>query len=60
MDDGVPRRQFKLINNCNEQIRVGATGGFVKKLENEDESCPVGSELDLAVSGFIFPVCVVA
>ncbi|CAN0382645.1 unnamed protein product, partial [Ascophyllum nodosum] len=49
VDDGVPRRQFKLINNCNEQIRVGATGGFVKKLENEDESCPVGSELDLAV-----------
>lgn len=50
MDDGVPRRQFTVVNNCNEQIRIGATGGFVKYKTDEDESCPVGTVLDESVS----------
>lgn len=40
-----------MVNNCHEQIRVGATGGFVKRLAYpEEESCPDGSVLDAAVS----------
>ncbi|CAN0051618.1 unnamed protein product [Scytosiphon promiscuus] len=50
VEDGLPRRKFTVINNCEEQIRLGATGGFVKRLDNSDEeSCPDGSVLDDAV-----------
>lgn len=51
MDDGIPRRQFTVTNNCGEQIRIGATGGFVARIEDPDEeSCPAGSVLDENVS----------
>lgn len=48
--DGVPRRKFTVINSCLEQVRLGATGGYVKALDNPTvESCPEGSVLDEAV-----------
>lgn len=51
VEDGIPRRQFTVVNNCAEQIRLGATGGFVKSLADKTvESCPDGSVLDEAVS----------
>ncbi|CBJ30709.1 thaumatin-domain containing protein [Ectocarpus siliculosus] len=48
--DGVPRRKFTVINSCFEQVRLGATGGYVKALDDPTvESCPEGSVLDEAV-----------
>lgn len=53
-EDGLPRRKLTVTNNCEEQIRLGATGGFVKRLDNaNEESCPDGSVLDEAVSGIV-------
>lgn len=53
VEDGIPRRQFTIVNNCAEQIRLGATGGFVKPLADKTmETCPDGSVLDEAVSTF--------
>lgn len=53
MEDGKPRRKFTIVNNCAEQIRLGATGGFVKPLADQTvETCPDGSVLDEAVSEF--------
>lgn len=47
----MPRRQFTINNNCDGQIRLGATGGFVKSLTNPTvETCPDGSVLDDKVS----------
>eukprot|EP00904_Undaria_pinnatifida_P003700 jgi/Undpi1/13330/HiC_scaffold_8.g02989.m1 len=46
VDDGVPRRKLTMINNCNDQIRIGATGGFVTHIKDETETCPEGSVLD--------------
>lgn len=47
----MPRRKFTIVNNCAEQIRLGATGGFVKALADPTiETCPEGSVLDEAVS----------
>lgn len=48
--DGIPRRKFTVINSCFEQVRLGATGGYVKALDDFTvESCPEGSVLDEAV-----------
>ncbi|CAM9474740.1 unnamed protein product [Discosporangium mesarthrocarpum] len=44
--DGPPRREIKVTNNCQEAVRVGATGGFVT---SSDDDCPDGSVLDAAV-----------
>eukprot|EP00903_Cladosiphon_okamuranus_P015353 g14179.t1 len=50
VEDGMPRRRFTINNHCAEQIRLGATGGFVKSLTDPTiETCPDGSVLDEAV-----------
>eukprot|EP00752_Nemacystus_decipiens_P017488 g15679.t1 len=48
VEDDMPRRKFTIVNNCAEQIRLGATGGFVKSLTNNG-TCPSGSVEDEAV-----------
>ena len=58
VDDDVPRRQFKLLSNCDEHIRIVTISGSVKKLKIEDESCPQGRKFNETVNELNFPVFV--
>lgn len=54
MEDVKPRRKFTINNNCVDQVRLGATGGYVKALEDPSmETCPEGSVLDEAVRAMV-------